>query len=149
VLGVLMPSPYSSKGSVVDSIELSKNLGIKTLSIPIASLFSSFLKTLRPVFRGRRADVTPPPVSKGGASQTGGGVTEENLQARIRGTLLMALSNKFGTLLLTTGNKSELSMGYCTLYGDMNGGLAVLSDVLKTTVYRLGRFINEEKIIIP
>jgi NAD+ synthase (glutamine-hydrolysing) len=132
VLGVLMPSPYSSKGSITDSIELSKSLGIKTLTIPISSIFSSYLKTLRPAFRGRRPDVT-----------------EENLQARIRGTLLMALSNKFGSLLLTTGNKSELSVGYCTLYGDMNGGLAVISDVFKTMVYQLGRFINAEKTLIP
>ncbi len=132
VSGVLMPSPFSSKGSVTDSLKLSKNLGIKTLSIPISTVFSSFLKTLRPTFRGRRPDVA-----------------EENLQARIRGTLLMALSNKFGMLLLTTGNKSELSMGYCTLYGDMNGGLAVISDLFKTMVYRLGRYINEKEELIP
>jgi len=132
VLGVLMPSPYSSKGSISDSVDLAERLGIKTLSIPISSVFSSFLKTLKPAFRKTRPDVT-----------------EENLQARIRGTLLMALSNKFGALLLTTGNKSELSVGYCTLYGDMNGGLAVISDVFKTMVYRLGRFINEEHVVIP
>ncbi len=132
VLGVMMPSPFSSRGSISDSKELSKKLGIKSLLIPISSTFSTFLKTLRPAFAGRKPDVA-----------------EENLQARIRGTLLMALSNKFGMLLLTTGNKSEISMGYCTLYGDMNGGLAVISDVFKTMVYELGRFINEKEAVIP
>jgi len=132
VVGVSMPSPFSSKGSIIDAQKLSKRLGIKLLSIPITSVFLSYKKSLKKTF-GRR----PPDV------------TEENLQARIRGTLLMALSNKFGMLLLTTGNKSELSMGYCTLYGDMNGGLAVISDVLKTTVYKLGRLINRRKEIIP
>lgn len=132
VLGVSMPSPFSSRGSVVDAMNLSKHIGIKSISLSISSVFASFKKTLRPAF-GRR----PPDV------------TEENLQARIRGTLLMALSNKFGMLLLTTGNKSELSMGYCTLYGDMNGGLAVISDVPKTMVYALGRWINQDREIIP
>ncbi len=132
VLGVLMPSPYSSKGSVVDSLQLAKSLGIRTLSLPIHAVFSTFLKSLRPAFLGAKPNVA-----------------EENLQARIRGTMLMALSNKFGMLLLTTGNKSELSMGYCTLYGDMNGGLAVISDVLKTTVYRLGRYLNRSGQRIP
>jgi NAD+ synthetase len=132
VLGVSMPSPFSSKGSITDAQRLSKNLGIKLISIPITPVFSTYKRSLRKAF-GRR----PPDV------------TEENLQARIRGTLLMALSNKFGMLLLTTGNKSELSMGYCTLYGDMNGGLAVISDVLKTTVYEIGRLINERRDVIP
>jgi NAD+ synthase (glutamine-hydrolysing) len=132
VLGVSMPSPFSSKGSVTDAQKLAKNLGIKLISIPINTLFSTYGKALHPVFDRRPPDVA-----------------EENLQARIRGTLLMALSNKFGMLLLTTGNKSEMSMGYCTLYGDMNGGLAVISDVLKTTVYKLARRINRTKEIIP
>jgi len=132
VLGVMMPSPFSSKGSIADSKAMIKNLGIKSLLIPVSTIFSTYLRTLRPAFRGWRPDVT-----------------EENLQARIRGTLLMALSNKYGALLLTTGNKSELSMGYCTLYGDMNGGLAVISDVFKTMVYQLGRFINETDEVIP
>lgn len=132
VLGVLMPSAFSSKGSVEDAIKLSRNLGIKHVSIPIEHVFSEFKKALKPVFKKRSPDVT-----------------EENLQARIRGTLLMALSNKFSSLLLTTGNKSELSMGYCTLYGDMNGGLAVISDVPKTMVYELGRYLNRDKTRIP
>ncbi len=147
VLGLSMPSPYSSKGSVIDAEELAKNIGIRLLSIPITSIFSTYKGSLKQAFGrllsdGRqKAGDRPPDVLAG--------VTEENLQARIRGTLLMALSNKFGMLLLTTGNKSELSMGYCTLYGDMNGGLAVISDVLKTTVYKLGRSINRKKEIIP
>ncbi len=132
VLGVSMPSPYSSKGSVTDAEKLSENIGIKMLSIPITSIFSAYKRSLKKAFGGRPEDVT-----------------EENLQARIRGTLLMALSNKFGMLLLTTGNKSELSMGYCTLYGDMNGGLAVISDVPKTMVYKLGRLLNAKKAVIP
>jgi NAD+ synthetase len=132
VLGVSMPSPYSSKGSVTDARQLARNLGIRLVSLPITPVFSSYKKTLQRVFARRPPDVT-----------------EENLQARIRGTLLMGLSNKFGMLLLTTGNKSELSMGYCTLYGDMNGGLAVISDVLKTTVYNIGQLINERREIIP
>ena len=132
VLGVSMPSPHSSKGSVEDARKLSKNIGIKMISLPITPVFSAFKKTLRPAFGKRKPNVT-----------------EENLQARIRGTLLMALSNKFGMLLLTTGNKSELSMGYCTLYGDMNGGLAVISDVPKTMVYQLGRQLNCAKERIP
>jgi len=132
VLGVSMPSPYSSKGSMTDADRLAKNLGIKLISLPITPVFSTYKASLKRAFGRRLPDVT-----------------EENLQARIRGTLLMALSNKFGMLLLTTGNKSELSMGYCTLYGDMNGGLAVISDVLKTTVYNIGRLINERREIIP
>lgn len=132
VLGVLMPSPFSSRGSVVDALDLCKRLGIRHHTIPITPIFSAFKKSLRQAFAGKRPDVA-----------------EENLQARIRGTLLMALSNKFGMLLLTTGNKSELSMGYCTLYGDMNGGLAVISDVPKTMVYKLGRLLNRPISVIP
>ena len=132
VLGVSMPSQFSSQGSISDALKLSKNIGIKLISIPITSVFSSYKQSLKKAFGKRSEDVT-----------------EENLQARIRGTLLMALSNKFGMLLLTTGNKSEISMGYCTLYGDMNGGLAVISDVLKTIVYEIGRLINERRDIIP
>ncbi len=132
VLGVLMPSPYSSKGSVTDSLTLARTLGIQTRSIPITPAFKAYLNSLNKAFRGTKP-----------------ALAEENLQARIRGTLLMALSNKFGMLLLSTGNKSEISMGYCTLYGDINGGLAVISDVLKTAVYRLGRFINKDGQVIP
>lgn len=132
VLGVLMPSLYSSKGSVTDSVDLAKALGIRTHTLPITPVFRNYLKTLKPAF-----ERLPPDLA------------EENLQARIRGTLLMALSNKLGMLLLTTGNKSEVSMGYCTLYGDMNGGLAVISDVFKTTVYDLAREINRRHNVIP
>lgn len=132
VLGVLMPSEFSSRGSVADAQRLTKNLKIRQIKIPITPVFSAYKKSLKAAFAKRKQDVT-----------------EENLQARIRGTLLMALSNKYGALLLTTGNKSELSMGYCTLYGDMNGGLAVISDVLKTTVYQLGRLLNEKHTVIP
>lgn len=132
VVGLLMPSPFSSRGSLTDALALAKNLGIRTHTISISPLFATYKKSLKKSFAGRKPDVA-----------------EENLQARIRGTLLMAMSNKFGSLLLTTGNKSELSMGYCTLYGDMNGGLAVISDVLKTTVYRLGRALNLKREVIP
>lgn len=131
-LGITMPSNWSSKGSVEDSEKLAQNLGIKLHKLPIGELHSTFLRSLEPLFHD-----TPP------------GIAEENLQARTRGTLLMAVSNKFGSLLLTTGNKSELSVGYCTLYGDMNGGLAVLGDLLKTQVYELARFINRQREIIP
>jgi NAD+ synthase/NAD+ synthase (glutamine-hydrolysing) len=132
VLGVLMPSPFSSAGSVDDSRELAERLGIRTVTLPIAALMESFDRTLAPVFEGRAADVT-----------------EENIQARIRGNLLMAMSNKFGSLLLTTGNKSELAVGYCTLYGDMSGGLAVIADVPKTVVYRIAEWVNRRETIIP
>jgi NAD+ synthase (glutamine-hydrolysing) len=125
VLAVTMPSPFSSKGSVDDSKDLAARLGIHCLTIPITSIYGDFLETLKSSFGGREADVT-----------------EENIQARIRGTILMALSNKFGYLVLSTGNKSELAVGYCTLYGDMSGGLAVLSDVPKTMVYELAAQIN-------
>lgn len=125
VFGVLMPSPYSSPNSISDAQELARNLGIKTTTIPIENLMTSYDRALKPIFADKPADVT-----------------EENLQSRIRGTLLMALSNKFGYLLLSTGNKSELAVGYCTLYGDMNGGLAVIGDVPKTLVYRLCHWLN-------
>jgi NAD+ synthase/NAD+ synthase (glutamine-hydrolysing) len=128
VLGVLMPSPYSSLGSIEDAEQLAANLGIETLTIPIAAIMKSFDERLRPAFEGRPRDVT-----------------EENIQARIRGNLLMALSNKYGSILLTTGNKSEMAVGYCTIYGDMSGGLAVLSDVPKTVVYRIARWLNTTK----
>lgn len=132
VVGVLMPSPYTSPESVEDALELASNLGIATLTIPISSLFDTYREVLAGLFRGYAADVT-----------------EENLQARIRGNLLMALSNKFGWLLLTTGNKSEMSVGYATLYGDMAGGFAVLKDVFKTRVYDLARYRNSLRRVIP
>jgi NAD+ synthase/NAD+ synthase (glutamine-hydrolysing) len=132
VLGVLMPSCYSSAGSVEDSLTLARNLGIETLTLPIAEIMRTYDCVLADAFRGRPADVT-----------------EENIQSRIRGNLLMALSNKFGSLLLTTGNKSELAVGYCTLYGDMNGGLAVIGDVPKTMVYRVARWRNGLRAEIP
>jgi NAD+ synthase (glutamine-hydrolysing) len=125
VVGVLMPSDFSSRGSVEDSRRLGKNLGIELITIPIADVLNSFTEALKPGFKGAQPDVT-----------------EENLQARIRGTYLMSLSNKFGWLVLSTGNKSEISTGYCTLYGDMAGGFAVLKDVMKTTVYRLSEYCN-------
>jgi len=121
-----MPSPYSSRGSVDDARELARNLGIETMMLPIEGAMKAFAGVLREAF-----DARPCPVA------------EENLQARIRGTLLMALSNQRGALLLSTGNKSELSVGYCTLYGDMSGGLAVIADVPKTMVYRVARWHNE------
>jgi NAD+ synthase (glutamine-hydrolysing) len=132
VLGVGMPGPYSSSGSIRDAEALSRNLGIEFRVIPITPVFESYLQTLDPAFGAAPRDVT-----------------EENIQARIRGNVLMALSNKFGSLLLTTGNKSELAVGYCTLYGDMAGGLAVIADVPKTTVYTLARYINRGEERIP
>ncbi len=128
VLGVTMPSHYSSEGSISDSQQLAENLKIRCPVIPIAEVHAAYLKVLTPFFDGRPPDVT-----------------EENIQARIRGNYLMALSNKFGYLVLTTGNKSELAVGYCTLYGDMSGGLAVIADVPKTMVYELARYINRER----
>jgi NAD+ synthase (glutamine-hydrolysing) len=125
VLGVLMPSPYTSPESVQDAMALAKNLEIKTLTLNITDIMNSFDWELAKPFRGLPKDVT-----------------EENIQARIRGNLLMALSNKFRLVLLTTGNKSELAVGYCTIYGDMSGGLAVISDVPKTAVYRLAKWLN-------
>ncbi len=125
VLGVLMPSPYSSRGSIDDSLALAAHLGIRTLTLPIEPAMRAIEGTLQDAFAGTERDVT-----------------EENIQARIRGNLLMALSNKRGALLLTTGNKSELAVGYCTLYGDMSGGLGVIADVPKTMVYRVSRWLN-------
>ncbi len=127
-----MPSRYSSEGSVSDARELAKRLGLTLKILPIEDIFGAYLSTLAPVFEGRAPDIA-----------------EENVQARIRGTLLMAFSNKFNSLLLTTGNKSELAAGYCTLYGDMSGGLAVIGDLLKGQVYGLARSINERKPLIP
>jgi len=132
VLGVTMPSPYSSRGSFEDSRALAQNLGMEFINIPIAGIYQSYLSTLRPRFGSKRPDVT-----------------EENIQARIRGNILMAFSNREGCLVLSTGNKSELAVGYCTLYGDMSGGLAVISDVPKTMVYRLARFVNRRRKLIP
>ncbi|WP_243366558.1 NAD+ synthase [Fundidesulfovibrio soli] len=133
VLGVLMPSPYSSQGSVDDSLELAARLGIETMTLPIEGIMGCFESTLAEAFAGRDPDTT-----------------EENIQSRIRGNLLMAVSNKFGKLLLTTGNKSELAVGYCTIYGDMSGGLAVISDVPKTMVYRLAAWCNANRAdLIP
>ncbi|WCJ58325.1 NAD+ synthase [Fontisphaera persica] len=132
VRGVSLPSQFSSQGSLDDARALAENLGIKYHVIPIQPPFESVKSQLRELFAGRPEDVT-----------------EENIQARLRGVILMALSNKFGELLLTTGNKSESAVGYCTLYGDMCGGLAVISDVPKQMVYRLARWINREREIIP
>ncbi len=132
VLGVTMPGPYSSGGSVEDSRHLAERLGIRFKTIPIGEIYHSYVANLTPFFDGRPPDIT-----------------EENIQARIRGNTLMALSNKFGCLVLTTGNKSELAVGYCTLYGDMSGGLAVIADVPKTMVYELAHYINREREIIP
>ena len=132
VVGVSMPSPYSSRGSIDDALALARNLGIKCLQIPIADAFRSFKAQFAEVFAGLPEDTT-----------------EENMQSRLRGMILMSLSNKFGHILLTTGNKSELAVGYCTIYGDMAGGLAVISDVPKTMVYDLARWINQEREIIP
>jgi NAD+ synthase (glutamine-hydrolysing) len=132
VLGVTMPSPYSSGGSVTDSEVLAKHLRIKFLNIPLTPVFHQALETITPHFEGKPSDLT-----------------EENMQARLRGLYLMAISNKFNRLVLSTGNKSEMSMGYCTLYGDMCGGLAVISDLLKTQVYELSRYANRNGVVIP
>lgn len=132
VLGVALPSPYSSTHSLEDAEVLARNLGCAFQCLPISSLFLAFQETLHPLFAGLGEDLT-----------------EQNLQARIRGTLLMALSNKFGHLLLSTGNKSELAVGYCTLYGDMNGGLAVIADVPKQMVYALAEYVNRAGERIP
>jgi NAD+ synthase (glutamine-hydrolysing) len=129
---VFMPSQYTSKENFEDTQNLAENLGIVLTQVPIDGIFKEFLRFLSPSFK----DNEP-------------GITEQNIQARIRGTILMGLSNKHGSLVLSTGNKSELAVGYCTLYGDMTGGLAVISDVPKTTVYDLARFINREKEYIP
>src|SRR6185295_2425359 len=134
LLGVLMPSPYSSRGSIDDSLQLARNLGIETITLPIDEAMRAMDHTLAEAFAGTARDVT-----------------EENIQARIRGNLLMALSNKRCALLLTTGNKSELAVGYCTLYGDMSGGLGVVADVPKTMVYRIARWVNGRagRAVIP
>ncbi len=133
VIGVSMPSKYSSKGTQTDAKRLAKNLGIEFKEIPIRSLVGAFDRALKPYFKGLKANVA-----------------EENIQARIRGNLLMALSNKFGWLVLTTGNKSEMAVGYCTLYGDMCGGFAVIKDVPKTKVYALCEYRNAQgKTVIP
>jgi len=132
VLGVAMPTRYSSEGSLTDAEALAKNLGIDFKTVPIDDIFQAYLDGLAPVFEGLEEDVT-----------------EENIQARVRAGVLMALSNKFGPLVLATGNKSEVAVGYCTLYGDMAGGLALISDVPKTLVYDLARHINSDGEVIP
>jgi NAD+ synthase/NAD+ synthase (glutamine-hydrolysing) len=132
VLGVSMPGPYSSEGSKADAKALAENLGIEFITVPIDEVFDAYRKALAPAFASRPVDVT-----------------EENIQARIRGNYLMALSNKFGSVVLSTGNKSEMAVGYCTLYGDMAGGLAVISDVPKLMVYELAAWINRERELIP
>ena len=132
VWGVSLPSRYSSEGSLSDAAQLARKLGIRYEVLPIAGPVVEVEKTLEGVFEGRTPDAT-----------------EENIQSRMRGVLLMALSNKFGPLVLTTGNKSELAVGYCTLYGDMCGALAVIADVLKTEIYALARWINRDEEIIP
>jgi NAD+ synthase (glutamine-hydrolysing) len=132
VLGVSMPGPFSSAGSKNDAAGLAKNLGIQSITLPITDVFEEYKLALAPAFGERPVDVT-----------------EENIQARIRGNYLMALSNKFGSMVLSTGNKSELAVGYCTLYGDMAGGLAVISDVPKLMVYELANWINRERELIP
>jgi NAD+ synthase (glutamine-hydrolysing) len=128
----LMPSCYSSAGSIDDSVALAENLGVEYTTIPIMPVYDALDEVLAPQFEHTQPDST-----------------EENMQARIRGTILMSLSNKFGSLLLATGNKSEMAVGYCTLYGDMCGGLSVISDVPKIMVYELARYINRDKEIIP
>jgi len=132
VIGVGMPGPYSSPGSIEDARSLASNLGIRFELLSITEICDSYRQTLRGVFTGLKEDVT-----------------EENIQARARGTLLMALSNKFNAIVLSTGNKSELGVGYCTLYGDMVGGLAVISDVPKTLVYRISHYVNSRRPVIP
>ena len=132
VVGVGMPSPYSSSGSINDSRQLAANLGIRFEVIGISGLFAEFTHTLEPLFAGTKPDTT-----------------EENIQSRIRGCLLMALSNKYSALVLTTGNKSEMAVGYCTLYGDMVGALAVIGDLVKTRVYAVCRWINRSGELIP
>jgi NAD+ synthase (glutamine-hydrolysing) len=132
VLGVSMPGPFSSEGSKSDAATLARNLGIEFITIPISDVYDAYCKALAPAFAGRKPDVA-----------------EENIQARIRGNYLMAMSNKFGSMVLSTGNKSELAVGYCTLYGDMAGGLAVISDVPKLMVYELANYVNRERELIP
>ena len=132
VLGVAMPARYSSAGSLTDAAALAKNLGIRYEVLPIEPVFQSVEKQLEKVFAGTKPNEA-----------------EENVQSRLRGVTLMALSNKFGALVLTTGNKSEMAVGYCTLYGDMNGALAPLADVFKTDLYKIARWVNREREIIP
>ncbi len=132
VFGVAMPSPYSSPGSIKDARSLAESCGIRFAVIPISDVYQSYLDELEPYLEGESI-----------------GIAEENIQARIRGDILMAISNEHGHLLLSTGNKSELAVGYCTLYGDMSGGLSILSDVPKTTVYGLAEFINRDGEVIP
>jgi NAD+ synthetase len=132
VIGVGMPSPYSSAGSIGDSRQLAANLGIRFETIAISGLFGEYTRALEPLFAGMKVDTT-----------------EENIQSRIRGCLLMALSNKFSALVLTTGNKSEMAVGYCTLYGDMVGALAVIGDLVKTRVYAVCRWLNRDRQLIP
>ena len=132
VVGVSMPSQYSSQGSLDDAAALARNLGIVRHVIPIKEPFEVLKNQFKEIFAGKSEDTT-----------------EENMQSRLRGLILMSMSNKFGHLLLTTGNKSELAVGYCTIYGDMCGGLAVISDVPKTMIYRLADWINREAEVIP
>ena len=132
VIGVGMPGPYSSPGSIEDARVLAKNLGIRFELLSITEICKSYQETLKDVFAGLKEDVT-----------------EENIQSRARGSLLMAMSNKLNAIVLSTGNKSEIAVGYCTLYGDMVGGLAVISDVPKTMVYRISRYVNSQKAVIP
>jgi NAD+ synthase (glutamine-hydrolysing) len=132
VLGILMPSQFSSDHSIADAEVLAKNLGIQHHLVPIKNIFQSYSNELSHLFKGLKEDLT-----------------EENLQARIRGVLLMAVSNKFGNILLNTSNKSEAAVGYGTLYGDMCGGISVIGDVYKTQVYKLAHYINKEKELIP
>jgi NAD+ synthase (glutamine-hydrolysing) len=132
VLGVLMPSPYTSRESIVDSHKLAANLGVKTELISITPIYQGYRESLQEPLQLDEIDVTL-----------------ENIQARIRGNILMAISNKFGHMVLSTGNKSELAVGYCTLYGDMSGGLNVLADMPKTMVYELARHLNRERELIP
>jgi NAD+ synthase (glutamine-hydrolysing) len=132
VLGVLMPSPYTSQGSIADSLALARNLGVATRLIPITPIYQSYREALQEPLELGEIDITL-----------------ENIQARIRGNILMAISNQYGHMVLSTGNKSELAVGYCTLYGDMSGGLSVLADVPKTMVYELAHYLNRDREVIP
>ena len=149
VLGVAMPSRYSSEGSLTDAASLAQNLGIDFNVISIEPMFEAYLGALAPAFADARAGQLGDGPADGDAAAAAADLATQNLQARIRGAILMALSNRHGRLLLTTGNKSEIATGYCTLYGDMAGGLAVISDVPKTLVYRLANEINRERAVIP
>ncbi len=133
VSAITMPGPYSSQGSIDDSVELAENLAMTLHNIPISDIYNNYIKSLKSVFRGEKANIA-----------------EENIQARIRGNILMAFSNKFNSMVIATGNKSEMAVGYCTIYGDMAGGFAVLKDIYKTTVYKLSQYVNSKgKIRIP